>query len=390
MIFAKAIPEIERVIGYKFKDKTLLTQAFTRTSFCNEAHGGYQSNEVLEFLGDSVLSCAIITRLVCDLAERYEHGIKSKLGEGDFTNIKSRLSDKSNLSRSMARLGLQKYLIMGEGDAKLGIQNEPSVMEDLFESIIGAIYLDSGMSVSTAAGCIEKMLDISEYTAGNAAKKSPKNALQEWCADKSRKLPPPKYMTESESGPDHQKAYVRVCYIGDRLVGRGEGKNFKIADSAAAEDALSNLMREAEEAKEPKPAAANPTAKRKAKDEAAHKKSIKQKANEEAAHKESAKKNDGNADAPIDRDAPKKLREYAQANKLPAPRFKDLGETEGENGKTVYAVECALAYTLTVMTASTRQDAMARAAAEVLRLVSRQKPSKSPKSQVKQKGKIKK
>ena len=161
MIFAKAIPEIERVIGYKFKDKTLLTQAFTRTSFCNEAHGDYQSNEVLEFLGDSVLSCAIITRLVCDLAQRYEYGIKTKLGEGDFTNIKSRLSDKSNLSRSMARLGLQKHLIMGEGDAKLGIENEPSVMEDLFESIIGAIYLDSGMSVSTAAGCVERMLDIS-------------------------------------------------------------------------------------------------------------------------------------------------------------------------------------------------------------------------------------
>ncbi len=390
MIFAKAIPEIERVIGYKFKDKTLLTQAFTRTSFCNEAHGDYQSNEVLEFLGDSVLSCAIITRLVCDLAQRYEHGIKSKLGEGDFTNIKSRLSDKSNLSRSMARLGLQKYLIMGEGDAKLGIQNEPSVMEDLFESIVGAIYLDSGMSVSVAAGCVEKMLDISEYTAGNAAKKSPKNALQEWCADKSRKLPAPKYMTESESGPDHQKAYVRVCYIGDRLVGRGEGKNFKIADSAAAEDALSNLMREAEAEKKPKPAEAKPTVKRNAKAEAGPKKSAKQNVKAATAHTENAKKNNGKGDVPIDRDAQKKLRDYAQANKLPAPRFKDLGETEGDDGETVYSVECALAYTLTVMTACTRQDAMARAAAEVLRLVSRQKPSKSPKNQAKQQGKSRK
>ena len=267
MIFAKAIPEIERVIGYKFKDKTLLTQAFTRTSFCNEAHGDYQSNEVLEFLGDSVLSCAIITRLVCDLAQRYEHGIKTKLGEGDFTNIKSRLSDKSNLSRSMARLGLQKHLIMGEGDAKLGIENEPSVMEDLFESIIGAIYLDSGMSVSTAAGCVERMLDISEYTAGNAAKKSPKNALQEWCADKSRKLPAPIYKTESESGPDHKKTYVRVCYVGDRLVGRGEGKNFKIADSAAAENALSNLMHEAQESRAPKRKEDRPSPKKGAKAE---------------------------------------------------------------------------------------------------------------------------
>ena len=245
MIFAKAIPDIERAIGYKFKDKSLLTQAFTRTSFCNEAHGNYQSNEVLEFLGDSVLSCAIITRLVCDLAQRYEHGIRTKLGEGDFTNIKSHLSDKSNLSRSMAHLGLEKYLIMGEGDSKLGIESEPSVMEDLFESIIGAIYLDSGMSIDAAIKSVEKMLDISEYTAGNAAKKSAKNALQEWCADKARRLPAPRYETESETGPDHKKTYVRVCYIGDRLVGRGEGKNFKIADSMAAENALSTLMEKA-------------------------------------------------------------------------------------------------------------------------------------------------
>ena len=374
MIFAKAIPEIERVIGYKFKDKTLLMQAFTRTSFCNEAHGGYQSNEVLEFLGDSVLSCAIITRLVCDLAERYEHGIKTKLGEGDFTNIKSRLSDKSNLSRSMARLGLQKHLIMGEGDAKLGIENEPSVMEDLFESIIGAIYLDSGMSVSTAAGCVEKMLDISEYTAGNAVKKSPKNALQEWCADKTRRLPTPKYETESESGPDHKKTYVRVCYVGDRLVGRGEGKNFKIADSAAAEDALNNLMREASASHKEKAKEAKPVSPKGAK-------------NEPAKKEKPERKKKGKDIEPIDRDAPKKLREYAQANKLPAPRFKDLGETVGDNGERVYSVECALAYTLTVMTASTRQDAMARAAKEVLRLVSRQRPSKSPKAQAKQKAK---
>ena len=377
MIFAKAIPKIERVIGYKFKDKTLLTQAFTRTSFCNEAHGDYQSNEVLEFLGDSVLSCAIITRLVCDLAQRYEHGIKTKLGEGDFTNIKSRLSDKSNLSRSMARLGLQKHLIMGEGDAKLGIENEPSVMEDLFESIIGAIYLDSGMSVSTAAGCVERMLDISEYTAGNATKKSPKNVLQEWCADKSRKLPAPLYKTESESGPDHKKTYVRVCYVGDRLVGRGEGKNYKIADSAAAENALSNLMREAQESRAPKRKEDRPSPKKGAKAENSPRESA----------KKPAKKKDGKNATSIDRDAPKKLREYAQANKLPAPRFKDLGESEGDDGEVICSVECALAYTLAVMTASTRQDAMARAAAEVLRLVSRQKQSKKP---VKAKAKAKK
>ena len=125
-------------------------QAFTRASFCNERRrekNAYSSNEVLEFFGDAVLSASIVSIFLNKKTERYEHGIKTELCEGDFSNIRSKLSDKSNLSATIAKLGLQKYLIMGEGDAKLGIENEPSVMEDLFESIIGAIYIDTDMYI---------------------------------------------------------------------------------------------------------------------------------------------------------------------------------------------------------------------------------------------------
>ena len=131
MNFNDHIIDIEKKIGYTFKDKSLLTQAFTRSSFCNEhrVRGGREiiSNEVLEFFGDSVLSTAIISMMLKEKTERYEHGVYTKLNEGDFSNIRSKLSDKRNLSRSMAALGLQKYLRLGEGDAKLGIANEPSV-----------------------------------------------------------------------------------------------------------------------------------------------------------------------------------------------------------------------------------------------------------------------
>ena len=242
------IPEIEKKIGYTFKDKSLLAQAFTRTSFCNEeSHDSrvrHQSNEVLEFFGDGVLSVAIISFLMAECTERYEYGIKTELTEGDFSNIKSKLSDKQNLSKSMKTLGLQKYLRMGEGDAKLGIQNEPSVMEDLFESIVGAIYIDSGMSISAVIKSVSGMLDMSVYTDKQKPMQSAKNLLQEWCADKKRRLPAPRYETISEDGPDHKKTYMRACYIGDRIVGRGVGKNFKLADAAAAEDALQALMAE--------------------------------------------------------------------------------------------------------------------------------------------------
>lgn len=243
--FNRSLPEIERLIGYSFKDKSLLRQAFTRSSWCNEQIGEHpQSNEVLEFFGDSVLSLSIVSFLLSSLTERCAAGLRTELGEGDFSNIKSKLSDKTNLSLSTKKLGLEKYLLVGEGDAKLGIENEPSVMEDLFESIVGAVYIDTGMDVPTVMRVVSGMLDMSVYSRGDAPSVSPKNALQEWCADKRRRLPPPVYKTLSESGPDHKKLYERGVYIGDRLLARAEGKNLKIADSLAAEAALRFLKGE--------------------------------------------------------------------------------------------------------------------------------------------------
>ena len=193
--FEKYIPIIEEKLGYTFRDKGLLMQAFTRTSLCNEQDKRdavrYSSNEVLEFIGDGVLSLAIITVLISKNTERYEYGIRTGLGEGDFSNVKSKLSDKKNLSDSMRELGLQKYLRMGEGDAKLGIENEPSVMEDLFESIIGAVYIDCAHDMRTVAAVISGMLDTgNDLEKSGAVLQSYKNAIQEWCADRRRRLPP--------------------------------------------------------------------------------------------------------------------------------------------------------------------------------------------------------
>ncbi len=351
MIFSKALPIIEKSIGYIFKDKSLITQAFTRTSFCNEvgARGEYQSNEVLEFIGDSVLSTAIVTKLMSEMGERYAHGLKTDLNEGDFSNIKSNLSNKKNLSLSMKALGLQRFLIMGEGDSKMKIENEPSVMEDLFESIVGAVYIDCGMNIETVMTVVAKMLDISSYTAGVAANRSAKNALQEWCADKSRKLPAPRYETLSEDGPDHKKSFVRACYIGDELVGRGIGKNFKIADAEAARAALDMLASREKRAKEQADAAnkiANNQASKKAQTKTAQ------------------------VPAEIDLSAPITLREYAAKMKLPSPQFKDLGEAEGASGgRLVYRIECRLSDKNATAAAYSKTDARALAAKNLLELL---------------------
>lgn len=337
MNFAKNIPEIENKIGYTFKDKSLITQAFTRSSFCNEHRSGlkkeYISNEVLEFFGDSVLSTSIVSMMLRDKTERYEHGIYTKLNEGDFSNIRSKLSDKRNLSQSMQALGLQKYLRMGEGDSKLGIENEPSVMEDLFESIIGAVYIDCGMDIACVIKVVSGMLDVSTYFSGGAAPiQSYKNALQEWCADKKHRLPAPVYKTVSESGPDHKRVYERAVIIGERIVATGKGKNLKIADSSAAEAALEILKKEDDSTKN------------------------------------------------VNITSLSALKNYATAHKKPSPEFRDLGETSASSpASREYTIECRCMGKVAVATGKSKQEARATAAKKVLAELKGKSESISPK-----------
>jgi len=333
MNFTKNIPEIEKKIHYTFKDKGLLRQAFTRSSFCNEhrGEGKYMSNEVLEFFGDSVLSTAIVSLMTKEKTRRYEHGIYTELDEGDFSNIRSKLSDKRNLSLSMEKLGLQRFLLMGEGDAKLGIENEPSVMEDLFESIIGAVYIDCGMDMAKVIKVVTAILDVSVYFSGRAEViQSYKNALQEWCADRKHRLPPPVYTTVSESGPDHKRVYERAVSVGDRVLAVGKGKNQKAADSAAAEAALEVLKRESEKTVEARPESLTA------------------------------------------------LREYASKNKKPSPEFRDLGETARSNANVrEYIIECRFMGKSTVGTAQSKQEARAIAAGEMLAELTKTKKEKA-------------
>lgn len=345
MDFNKSIPLIEKKIHYVFRDKSLLMQAFTRTSFCNEKNyrgrENYSSNEVLEFFGDSVLSCAIISILLEKKTERYAHGIKTELTEGDLSAIRSKLSDKRHLSSRCAELGLQKFLLLGEGDEKLGIAEEASVMEDLFESIIGAIYIDCGMDIKTVTGIVSSLIDVSVYADGDAPIQSYKNALQEWCASKSHRMPPPVYKTLSESGPEHKRVFERGCYIGGKLYGRGVGKNQKEADTSAAKEALATLAKE-----------------------------------------------DTNKEA--DTDSMNELRALLLSRKAPSAEFHDLGEApNSENGEHRYIVECtALGITASGLGYSKR-DARAQAAKKVLSEVRMQISKEKGESSAKRKAKKK-
>ncbi len=232
------ITEIEKILGYEFKNKSLLRQAFTRESYCNELRAvgvELQSNEVLEFCGDSVLGASVITILMEKYSFFGEGGMKSALDEGNFSNIKSRLSDKRMLSERIYELGLYEYLLLNRGDEKMNIATQPSVMEDLFESIIGAVYFDSGKDMAFVISLINRLLDVERYLERNdpQALKSSKNLLQEWCQD--RKMERPVYTVVDESGPEHEKSYTVLCTIEGKPYETGVGKNKKAAESDAAQ-----------------------------------------------------------------------------------------------------------------------------------------------------------
>lgn len=330
MNFTKNIERIEETLGYTFKDKSLLKQAFTRASFCNENNKGktkYTSNEVLEFFGDSVLSAAIVSLLLKGKTRKYEYGIFTELTEGDFSTIRSNLSDKKNLSATTKTLGLEKYLLMSRGDEKLDIGKEPSVMEDLYESIIGAIYIDSGMNLEIVTSVVERTLDVSSYvTEVNTPKKNAKNLLQEWCDDKKHRLPHPEYKVLSAVGPDNKKTYECGVYIGEKLYGKGIGKNQKLAEAEAAKLALELLQAEA---KQPKVDAAT---------------------------------------------VAQKLRDLSSRNKVPSAEYRDLGETENSNiNVKEYAIECRFMGKIAEGRGLSKQDARVAAGLTILDEIEKEK-----------------
>lgn len=235
------IEAIEKTIGYTFRNKALLIQAFTRRSFCNERRqsgdDSCECNEVLEFLGDSVLGCSVASALLFRYSSVDENGMHTKLSEGNCSVIKSNLSDKSMLSSRISELGLEKYFLLGEGDRRENISKQPSVMEDLFESLIGAVFIDSGYNFDIASKAVGKMLDTEQFLKKNY-KKSPKTVIQEYAQARRYKF---SYIDLGEEGPEHEKVFHRALEINGVRYPAASGKNVKSAETSAAENAIRKL-----------------------------------------------------------------------------------------------------------------------------------------------------
>lgn len=239
MLTKRDIEDIENSIGYSFCDKQLLQQAFTRSSYHYE-HPEIRDNEVLEFVGDSVLSLSVVNILCDRYTERNGSGMYASKDQGELSAIRSDLVNKQYLAQQVSDLGLQYYLMMSIGDKLQNFENSQSVLEDLFESIVGAIYIDTNKDLKKTQKVVSKLLGIQNFLDQNNGNIhiSYKNDLQELCQKYSYNLP--RYNTSCTNGKD----FICVCIVQDGDFYRevsGTGSNKKYAESNAAKAMLELL-----------------------------------------------------------------------------------------------------------------------------------------------------
>ena len=232
--FGTELEPLERIIGYRFRDRGLLEHALTHRSRVHEdASGGVIDNESLEFLGDSVLGFVIADLLFRQFPQHNE-GQKSKL--------KASIVSATSLGRLGERIGLGDFLILGRGEEKTGGRQKLALIADCYEALIAAIYLDGGIEPARAfiQRQFEGLIQEARRTGAHAAfTEDYKSALQEWLQSHERGLPV--YRLAAEIGPAHRRRFEVEVVIHGRPVARAEGKSKKEAAQAAAKEALAKL-----------------------------------------------------------------------------------------------------------------------------------------------------
>ncbi|MGP1612009.1 MAG: ribonuclease III [Catonella sp.] len=222
--------KIEKIIGYSFKDRKLLVNAFSHSSFVNEKHlTKSDCNERMEFLGDAVLE--LITSEY--LFRRYK-----EMQEGELTKLRAGLVCEASLSYSAREIKLYEYLLLGHGEAMTGGRNRDSILSDAMEALIGAIYLDGGLT--NAKEFIEK--HILNDVENKKLFFDSKTIFQEMV--QSENIGIISYKLIDEYGPDHDKKFREAVYIDDKEYGIGEGHTKKAAEQVAAYNGILKLKAE--------------------------------------------------------------------------------------------------------------------------------------------------
>ena len=218
---------LERILKYEFKNSALARTAMTHRSYLHASPGrGGESNERMEFLGDSVVGLAV---------NEFLYNKFPKLREGELTKMKSLLVSRVILSRTATLMGLGKFILLSEAENGSGGRTRASILADTLEGVIGAVYLDGGLE--PARKLTERLLlrEVHEILS-DANLANYKSMLQEYVQGEFKTHP--QYRISSENGPDHQKLFAVEVVVNGKTLGRGHGNNKKEAEQEAARDAL--------------------------------------------------------------------------------------------------------------------------------------------------------
>ena len=216
-------------LGVEFTNLNFLQQALTHTSYANESKGNIVHNERLEFLGDAVLELASSTYL-------YQHF--PQMPEGQLTKTRASIVCSATLAKLAARLHLGDYLLLGRGEEMGGGRTRQTNLEDVFESVIGAIYLDQGWETAKDY-VIRQLMPEFERAKSGAILKDSKTILQEEVYQHEGQNV--SYELVAEEGPDHDKRFTFQVRITGKVMGQGTGHSKKEAEQHAAREALARL-----------------------------------------------------------------------------------------------------------------------------------------------------
>lgn len=224
-----SIPVIEQKLNYVFSNKQLLVLPFVHRSFFNEQRGLVeQHNERLEFLGDSVLGLIISDYLYAHLPHE---------PEGQLSHLRSHIVEAGSCAQLLSRLDIARYVLLGRGERMNDGRGRETILADLFEALIGAIYLDGGLEAARQFFFHHFSLAVEEHL--KQPLRNWKAELQDYSQKKHQK--PPVYQICKESGPDHSKVFHVTASIEGVRIGEGTGSSKKEAEQAAAADALKHL-----------------------------------------------------------------------------------------------------------------------------------------------------
>jgi ribonuclease-3 len=218
------LASLQSRLQHRFSDSSLLQRAVTHRSFSAE------HNERLEFLGDSVLNLAVSTLLYRRLQAQ---------SEGDLSRVRANLVKEGTLHQLAKDLRLDQVLHLGEGEARSGGHQRPSILADALEAVIGAVYLDAGYAVAEAL--VLRLYEAVEINPQmQAAAKDAKTALQEWL--QGRKMQLPQYRVVGTAGVAHRQTFEVECAIAElALAQRGSGASRRAAEQSAAAAMLATL-----------------------------------------------------------------------------------------------------------------------------------------------------